>query len=78
MDLDIQDIFSLFDVLRNEVWVMEGLYRLGIEGFFLYNVLKLNIQFFEVDYVVDIWSFVILWVNNLEVDSRYNLWFFSL
>lgn len=48
--------FSLFDVLRNEARVMEGLHRLGIEGLSLHNILKLNIQPSEADYAVDIRS----------------------
>uniref|UniRef100_A0A8C9L7P1 UDP-glucose glycoprotein glucosyltransferase 1 n=1 Tax=Pavo cristatus TaxID=9049 RepID=A0A8C9L7P1_PAVCR len=74
IDLDTQDIFSLFDVLRNEARVMEGLHRLGIEGLSLHNVLKLNIQPSDSDYAVDIRSPAISWINNLEVDSRYNSW----
>ncbi|KAF6116859.1 UDP-glucose glycoprotein glucosyltransferase 1 [Phyllostomus discolor] len=78
IDLDTQDIFSLFDVLRNEARVMEGLHRLGIEGLSLHNILKLNIQPSEADYAVDIRSPAILWINNLEVDARYNSWPSSL
>ncbi|KAG8580308.1 hypothetical protein GDO81_007237 [Engystomops pustulosus] len=74
VDLDNQDIFSLFDVLRNEARVMEGLHRLGIEGSALHNVLKLNIQPSNSDYAVDIRSPAISWVNNLELDSRYSNW----
>ncbi|XP_044147949.1 LOW QUALITY PROTEIN: UDP-glucose:glycoprotein glucosyltransferase 1-like [Bufo gargarizans] len=74
IDLDSQDIFSLFDVLRNEARVMEGLHRLGIEGSALHNVLKLNIQPSTSDYAVDIRSPAISWVNNLELDGRYNSW----
>ncbi|XP_037705016.1 UDP-glucose:glycoprotein glucosyltransferase 1 isoform X2 [Choloepus didactylus] len=74
IDLDTQDIFSLFDVLRNEARVMEGLHRLGIEGLSLHNILKLNIQPSEADYAVDFRSPAISWINNLEVDSRYNSW----
>ncbi|XP_005910042.1 UDP-glucose:glycoprotein glucosyltransferase 1 isoform X1 [Bos mutus] len=78
IDLETQDIFSLFDILRNEARVMEGLHRLGIEGLSLHNVLKLNIQPSEADYGVDIRSPAISWINNLEVDSRYNSWPSSL
>ncbi|XP_056420029.1 UDP-glucose:glycoprotein glucosyltransferase 1 isoform X2 [Hyla sarda] len=78
VDLDSQDIFSLFDVLRNEARVMEGLHRLGIEGSALHNVLKLNIQPSNSDYAVDIRSPAISWVNNLELDSRYNSWPYNL
>uniref|UniRef100_A0A8C3MUE3 UDP-glucose ceramide glucosyltransferase-like 1 n=1 Tax=Geospiza parvula TaxID=87175 RepID=A0A8C3MUE3_GEOPR len=54
--------------------VMEGLHSLGIEGVSLHNVLKLNIQPSDSDYAVDIRSPAISWINNLEVDSRYNSW----
>ncbi|XP_073432558.1 UDP-glucose:glycoprotein glucosyltransferase 1 isoform X2 [Dendrobates tinctorius] len=78
VDLDSQDIFSLFDVLRNEARVMEGLHRLGIEGSALHDVLKLNIQPTNSDYAVDIRSPAISWVNNLELDSRYTSWPYSV
>ncbi|XP_077147439.1 UDP-glucose:glycoprotein glucosyltransferase 1 isoform X1 [Ranitomeya variabilis] len=78
VDLDSQDIFSLFDVLRNEARVMEGLHRLGIEGSALHDVLKLNIQPSVSDYAVDIRSPAISWVNNLELDSRYTSWPYSV
>lgn len=48
--------FSLFDVLRHEARVMEGLHRLGVEGLSLHSILKLNIQPSEADYAVDIRS----------------------
>uniref|UniRef100_A0A8C3BCE6 UDP-glucose ceramide glucosyltransferase-like 1 n=1 Tax=Cairina moschata TaxID=8855 RepID=A0A8C3BCE6_CAIMO len=80
IDLDTQDIFSLIDVLRNEARVMEGLHSLGIEGLSLHNVLKLNIQPSDSDYAVDIRSpaISVRWINNLEVDSRYNSWPYSV
>ncbi|XP_029471306.1 UDP-glucose:glycoprotein glucosyltransferase 1 isoform X2 [Rhinatrema bivittatum] len=74
IDLDTQDIFSLFDLLRNEARVMEGLHRLRIEGMSLHNILKLNIQPSDSDYAVDIRNPAISWINNLELDSRYNSW----
>ncbi|KAM8953224.1 UDP-glucose:glycoprotein glucosyltransferase 1 [Pelodytes ibericus] len=74
IDLDSQDIFSLFDILRNEARVMDGLHLLGIEGPALHDVLKLNVQPANSDYAVDIRSPAISWVNNLELDSRYNSW----
>ncbi|ETE67294.1 UDP-glucose:glycoprotein glucosyltransferase 1, partial [Ophiophagus hannah] len=74
IDLDSQDIFSLFDVLRNEARVMEGLHSLGIVGRSMHNVLKLNIQPSDSDYAVDIRSSAISWINNLEIDSKYNSW----
>uniref|UniRef100_A0A8C5N033 UDP-glucose ceramide glucosyltransferase-like 1 n=1 Tax=Leptobrachium leishanense TaxID=445787 RepID=A0A8C5N033_9ANUR len=74
VDLDSQDVFSLFDILRNEARVLEGLHQLGIEGPALHNVLKLNVQPSNLDYAVDIRNPSILWVNNLELDNRYSSW----
>ncbi|KAG8445575.1 hypothetical protein GDO86_010376 [Hymenochirus boettgeri] len=53
---------------------MEGLHRLGIDGISLQNVLKLNVQPSTADYAVDIRNSAIVWVNNLELDGRYNSW----
>ncbi|XP_069069835.1 UDP-glucose:glycoprotein glucosyltransferase 1 isoform X1 [Pleurodeles waltl] len=74
VDLESQDIFSLFDTLRSEVRVMEGLHKMGIEGVALHDILKLNIQPSDSDYAVDIRTSAIAWINNLELDSRYNSW----
>uniref|UniRef100_A0AAY4AMJ7 UDP-glucose ceramide glucosyltransferase-like 1 n=1 Tax=Denticeps clupeoides TaxID=299321 RepID=A0AAY4AMJ7_9TELE len=74
IDLDVQDIFSLFDVLRNEARVMEGLSSLLIETPFIHDILKLNVQPTDSDYAVDIRSPAIYWINDLEMDSRYNSW----
>ncbi|OWJ99915.1 hypothetical protein Celaphus_00015675, partial [Cervus elaphus hippelaphus] len=61
---------SLFDILRNEARVMEGLHRLGIEGLSLHNVLKLNIQPSEADYAVDIRSPAISMYNKVRTGER--------
>ncbi|XP_043926163.1 UDP-glucose:glycoprotein glucosyltransferase 1 [Protopterus annectens] len=78
IDLDVQDIFSVLDVLRNEARIMDGLHRLGIEGAHLHNILKLNVQPSETEYAVDIRSSAIRWVNNLETDSAYSSWPWSV
>ncbi|XP_072313338.1 UDP-glucose:glycoprotein glucosyltransferase 1 isoform X1 [Eucyclogobius newberryi] len=74
IDLDAQDIFSVFDVLRSEARVMEGLRSLLIETPYIHDILKLNVQPAESDYAVDIRSPAISWINNLETDHRYSTW----
>ncbi|XP_064194922.1 UDP-glucose:glycoprotein glucosyltransferase 1 isoform X2 [Anguilla rostrata] len=74
IDLDVQDIFSVFDVLRNEARVMEGLQSLKIETPFIHDILKLNVQPSDSDYAVDIRSPAVNWINNLETDGRYSSW----
>ncbi|MBN3275545.1 UGGG1 glucosyltransferase, partial [Polyodon spathula] len=74
IDLDVQDIFSVFDTLRNEARVMEGLCNLLIETSVIHDILKLNVQPSDSDYAVDIRNPAIYWINNLETDSRYDSW----
>uniref|UniRef100_A0A7N9AML1 UDP-glucose glycoprotein glucosyltransferase 1 n=1 Tax=Mastacembelus armatus TaxID=205130 RepID=A0A7N9AML1_9TELE len=74
IDLDSQDIFSVFEVLRSEARVMEGLRSLLIETPYIHDILKLNVQPSESDYAVDIRNPAISWINNLETDHRYSSW----
>ncbi|KAJ8270389.1 hypothetical protein GJAV_G00113890, partial [Gymnothorax javanicus] len=74
IDLDAQDIFSIFDILRTEARVMEGLQSLRIETPHIHDILKLNVQPSDSDYAVDIRSPAIHWINNLETDGRYSSW----
>ncbi|XP_071373528.1 UDP-glucose:glycoprotein glucosyltransferase 1 [Centroberyx affinis] len=74
IDLDTQDIFSVFEVLRSEARVMEGLRSLQIETPYIHDILKLNVQPSDSDYAVDIRNPAINWINNLETDHRYSSW----
>lgn len=74
IDMDTQDIFSVFEVLRSEARVMEGLRSLHIETPFIHDILKLNVQPSDSDYAVDIRNPAISWINNLETDHRYSSW----
>lgn len=48
--------YSVFEVLRGEARVMEGLRSLLIETQFIHDILKLNVQPSDSDYAVDIRS----------------------
>ncbi|XP_056151310.1 UDP-glucose:glycoprotein glucosyltransferase 1 [Lampris incognitus] len=74
IDLDTQDIFSVFEVLRGEARVMEGLRSLLIETPYIHDILKLNVQPSDSDYAVDIRNPAINWINNLETDHKYSSW----
>ncbi|XP_072111746.1 UDP-glucose:glycoprotein glucosyltransferase 1 isoform X1 [Mobula birostris] len=74
IDLDVQDVFSVLDLLRNEARLMEGLHDLGIQGNELHELLKLNVHPSDSDYGVDIRNPAVYWINNLEVDSKYRAW----
>lgn len=45
---------SVFETLRSEARVMEGLHSLQIETHFIHDILKLNVQPSDSDYAVDI------------------------
>ncbi|XP_061600047.1 UDP-glucose:glycoprotein glucosyltransferase 1 isoform X2 [Cololabis saira] len=74
IDLETQDIFSVFEVLRSETRVMEGLRSLLIETPYIHDILKLNVQPSDSDYAVDIRNPAVCWINNLETDHRYSSW----
>uniref|UniRef100_A0A7N6C0G9 UDP-glucose ceramide glucosyltransferase-like 1 n=1 Tax=Anabas testudineus TaxID=64144 RepID=A0A7N6C0G9_ANATE len=65
---------SVFEVLRSEARVMEGLRSLLIESPYIHDILKLNVQPSDSDYAVDIRNSAINWINNLETDHRYSSW----
>uniref|UniRef100_A0A4W6E8G9 UDP-glucose ceramide glucosyltransferase-like 1 n=1 Tax=Lates calcarifer TaxID=8187 RepID=A0A4W6E8G9_LATCA len=65
---------SVFEVLRSEARVMEGLRSLHIETPYIHDILKLNVQPSDSDYAVDIRNPAISWINNLETDHRYSSW----
>uniref|UniRef100_G3P6R3 UDP-glucose ceramide glucosyltransferase-like 1 n=1 Tax=Gasterosteus aculeatus aculeatus TaxID=481459 RepID=G3P6R3_GASAC len=65
---------SVFEVLRSEARVMEGLRSLHIDTPFIHDILKLNVQPSDSDYAVDIRNPAINWINNLETDHRYSSW----
>ncbi|KAM6973039.1 UDP-glucose:glycoprotein glucosyltransferase 1 [Aplochiton taeniatus] len=74
IDQDTQDIFSVFEVLRSEARVMEGLRSLQIETPYIHDILKLDVQPSDSDYAVDIRNPAINWINNLETDHKYSSW----
>uniref|UniRef100_A0A8D0CUX9 UDP-glucose glycoprotein glucosyltransferase 1 n=1 Tax=Sander lucioperca TaxID=283035 RepID=A0A8D0CUX9_SANLU len=66
--------YSVFEVLRSEARVMEGLRSLHIDTPYIHDILKLNVQPSDSDYAVDIRNSAISWINNLETDHRYSSW----
>lgn len=60
---------SVFETLRSEARVMEGLRSLQIDTHFIHDILKLNVQPSDSDYAVDIRNPAIN-VRNLLNASR--------
>lgn len=64
----------MFEVLRSEARVMEGLRSLHIDTPFIHDILKLNVQPSDSDYAVDIRNPAISVRNNIiKILSNTNL-----
>ncbi|RZC41026.1 UDP-glucose:glycoprotein glucosyltransferase, partial [Asbolus verrucosus] len=75
-DVDLVDVYSILDVLRQELRAMEGLHKIGIENNRLASLLALD--FSESgsgqEFAIDIRDSAINWVNDIENDSKYSRW----
>uniref|UniRef100_A0A8B9JKG7 UDP-glucose ceramide glucosyltransferase-like 1 n=1 Tax=Astyanax mexicanus TaxID=7994 RepID=A0A8B9JKG7_ASTMX len=72
IDLDVQDIFSVFDVLRNEA-------RDPLYGFTLTQIIQVSLSLhlspsLSLSLSLSLSSSSLQWVNNLETDGRYASW----
>ncbi|XP_063978446.1 UDP-glucose:glycoprotein glucosyltransferase isoform X2 [Diachasmimorpha longicaudata] len=82
-DLDTIDILGLLETLRAELTVMETLHKIGVTSSKMEKLLALDLSGSQSsdnnqDFAIDIRDSAIIWVNDLENDSRYNRWSPSL
>lgn len=74
-DIDTVDVGALVETLRTELRVLDGLYRLGIEGSVAGSMLALDLSGAGAkDFAIDIRDSAIVWVNDLENDAEYKRW----
>ncbi|GCB78195.1 hypothetical protein scyTo_0017714, partial [Scyliorhinus torazame] len=74
IDLDIQNPFSILDILKQEGRIMDGLYNLGIKNKDLSKLLNVNVYPVEENPALDIRHSAIIWMNDLERDQKYRSW----
>ncbi|XP_040003710.1 UDP-glucose:glycoprotein glucosyltransferase 2 isoform X3 [Xiphias gladius] len=74
IDLDIQNPFSILDILRGEARVLEGLHNLGIKGEHQGKLLRLPVNAVDDSYALDIRHPSIMWINDIENDPMYRSW----
>uniref|UniRef100_A0A3Q3XP66 UDP-glucose ceramide glucosyltransferase-like 1 n=1 Tax=Mola mola TaxID=94237 RepID=A0A3Q3XP66_MOLML len=74
IDLDIHNPFSIFDILRGEARVLEGLHNLGIKGEHQGKLLTLPVNAVDGSYALDIRDPAIMWLNDIENDPVYRSW----
>lgn len=80
-DLDIVDIISLFEVIRQEQRVMQGLHNIGVSNKRMSALLELDLNEASSggqEFAIDIRDSAINWINDLETDSKYRGWGSSL
>ncbi|XP_015109415.1 UDP-glucose:glycoprotein glucosyltransferase isoform X2 [Diachasma alloeum] len=82
-DLDTIDILGLLETLRAELTVMETLHKIGVSSSKMEKLLALDLSGSHSsdnnqDFAIDIRDSAVIWVNDLENDSRYNRWSPSL
>ena len=74
-DLDVVDIFTLFDHLRKEVKLVEGLHRVVDSEEQVTKLLSLDISNEKPDQLaVDIRDSAVIYVNDIENDDMYKSW----
>ncbi|XP_060516530.1 UDP-glucose:glycoprotein glucosyltransferase isoform X2 [Cylas formicarius] len=79
-DLDVVDIYTILDVLRQELRTMEGLHSIGISKNKMSSLLALDFSEggSSQDFALDIRDSSISWLNDIETDSKYRYWSSSL
>lgn len=73
-DVDATDVFSLLQVLKQEMRVLEGLHVAGVTEKKATKLLKMDFSQEKQDYALDIRDSAIQYVNDLEADHQYRNW----
>ncbi|XP_024937212.1 UDP-glucose:glycoprotein glucosyltransferase isoform X2 [Cephus cinctus] len=75
-DLEAIDILTLLESLRGELRVMEALHKIGFNNKRMSKLLSLDLSgnTDNQDFAMDIRDSAVIWVNDIENDSRYSRW----
>lgn len=79
-DLDVVDVISLLEVIRQELRTMEGLHSIGIKNKRMSSLLALDFNEGNgnQEFAMDVRDSAINWINDIENDSKYKRWSSSL
>ncbi|KAL0281658.1 UNVERIFIED_CONTAM: hypothetical protein PYX00_002578 [Menopon gallinae] len=77
-DVEIVDVITLLEVLRQELRIMEKLHKIGIREEEMKELLALDLTTSSSEYAIDIRDSAIQWINDIEYDSQYHMWSDSL
>jgi UDP-glucose:glycoprotein glucosyltransferase len=78
VNMETIDIFTLNALLKKESKLIEGLHQIGLRAEQLKDLVYLDTSSKNTVYGVDIRDSSIMWLNNLEKDSKYSHWGKSL
>ncbi|XP_071443072.1 UDP-glucose:glycoprotein glucosyltransferase 1 [Hetaerina americana] len=74
-DMDIADIMTILEALRQELRIMEGLHKIGIKGKQMTPLMALDLSQSGVqEYAIDIRDSAVIYVNDIEKDKQYRRW----
>ncbi|XP_018331345.1 UDP-glucose:glycoprotein glucosyltransferase isoform X2 [Agrilus planipennis] len=75
-DVDLVDIYTLLEVMRQELRTMEGLFRFGFRNKTFTSLLSvdLNGPSETQDFAIDVRDSAVNWMNDIEKDSKYRRW----
>jgi UDP-glucose:glycoprotein glucosyltransferase len=79
-DMDVVDVFTILETVRQEVRVMEGLYKIGLgDRKIVSSILSLDLSNSDNEgYAIDFRDSAVQWINDIETDHRYRRWSSSL
>jgi UDP-glucose:glycoprotein glucosyltransferase len=76
-NIDSLDIFSLTSILKKEAKLLESFSQLGLSTAQIKDLIGLDASSAKTsssDFGIDIRDSAILWLNDLETDSKYSYW----
>lgn len=77
-DMEIMDVISLLEVLRQELRIMEKLHKIGIAEEEMKKLIALDLSTTSLEYAIDIRDSAVQWINDIEYDKQYRKWSDSL
>lgn len=80
-DLDVVDVISLVEIIRQEQRLMQGLHRIGVSDKKMNALMSLDLSqglSGTAEYGIDIRDSAVFWANDIENDKAYKRWPVSL
>ena len=73
-NLEMVDMFTLFDQIRDELKLVEGLHKIGVPSQHVSSLLSLDLTPPTQQYAIDIRDSAVIYINDIEKDPQYKRW----